>query len=57
MNSSPINGLTLHIHESIESVSNSDTINKSPLMNRSPISQTQDEWQKKLYKNKGKKLV
>lgn len=53
MNSSPISGLTLHIHGSVESVSNSDTMNKSPVMNRSPVSQTQDEWQRKLYKNKG----
>lgn len=47
MNSSPISGLTLHIHGSVESVSNSDTMNKSP------VSQGQDEWQRKLYKNKG----
>lgn len=50
--SSPISGLTLHMHGSVESVSNSDTMNKSPVMNRSPVSQTQDEWQRKLYKNK-----
>jgi hypothetical protein len=44
------------MHGSVESVSNSDTMNKSPVMNRSPVSQTQDEWQRKLYKNKGKKI-
>jgi len=57
VNSSPISGLTLHMHGSVESVSNSDTMNKSPVMNRSPVSQTQDEWQRKLYKNKGIKLI
>lgn len=57
VNSSPIRGLTLNIHGSVESVSNSDTLNKSPVMNRSPVSQSQDEWQRKLYKNKGIQLV
>jgi len=56
VNNSPISGLTLHINGSVESVSNSDTMNKSPVMNHSPVSQTQDEWQRKLYKNKGIQL-
>lgn len=50
---SPVNGLTVNLHGSIESVGNSDILNKSPTMNRSPVTQSQDEWQKKLYKNKG----
>ncbi|VVC38065.1 Rab-binding domain FIP-RBD,C2 domain [Cinara cedri] len=49
--SSPI---TLNLHGSFESVGNSDILNKSPIMNRSPVSQ--DEWQKKLYRNKDNTL-
>lgn len=51
---SPTIGFNSNLLGSVESVGNSDILNKSPIMNRSPVSQTQDEWQKKLYKNKGK---
>lgn len=55
MNSSPISGLTVNLHGSVESVgSNIDMLSKSPVLNRSPLAQ--DEWQKKLYKNKGIEL-
>lgn len=53
VNGSPISGLTINVHGSVESVGISDMISKSPVMNHSPVSQPQDEWQRKLYKNKG----
>lgn len=52
VNSSPISGVTVNLHESLESVGNSD-VSKSPVLNRSSTTHPQDEWQKKLYKNKG----
>lgn len=54
VNISPIIGFNSNLRGSSESVGNSDILNKSPTMNRTSVSQTQDEWQKKLYKNKGK---
>lgn len=57
VNMSPTIGFNSNLRGSVESVGNSDILNKSPLMNRSPVSQTQDEWQKKLYKNKGKIFI
>lgn len=45
----------MNLNRSIENISNTDTVNKSPVLNRSN-SQAQDEWQMKLYKNKGKKM-
>lgn len=56
INGSPISGLTVNLHGSVESVGNNDTYSKSPTMNRSPVAQPQDEWQRKLYKNKGIRL-
>lgn len=53
VNGSPISGLAINLQGSVESVGITDTLNKSPVMNRSPVTQTQDEWQRKLYKNKG----
>lgn len=53
LNSSPVSGLIFNFNDSSESIHSSDFINKSPVMNRSPVAQIQDEWQRKLYKNKG----
>lgn len=56
MNCSPISGLTVNLQGSVESVGgNIDMLSKSPVLNRSPLAQ--DEWQKKLYKNKGIELT
>uniref|UniRef100_A0A2S2QNM3 Rab11 family-interacting protein 1 n=1 Tax=Sipha flava TaxID=143950 RepID=A0A2S2QNM3_9HEMI len=56
VNDSPISGLTVNLYGSVESVGNNDTLSKSPIMNRSPVAQQQDEWQRKLYKNKDNTL-
>lgn len=56
VNSSPIDGFTMNLHSSIENVGYSVVVSsKSPVMNtRVTESLVQDEWQRKLYKNKGK---
>lgn len=52
MNSSPVSGLLVtNINTSVESIINSDIMSKSPILNRSPNSQAQNEWKMKLYKN------
>jgi len=55
INSSPISGLTVNFNKSIESVSNTNTMNKSPVLNHSPNSQ--DEWQMKLFQKKKGLLI